>query len=158
MPDLFSHALGGYILLRPRWQAFLIPSIFMLGCIFPDMVRGPLLMITNLIKTAPEYSYPFLILHSPLPLLVQAWLVSWLFEKTIRRRVFLNLLAGIILHLVLDAGQKAYHISYLWYFPFSFENPINGLWWADDGFFVTAVFIMVAGSLFLIRRRHTPKR
>lgn len=153
MPDLFSHALSGYILLSPRWKGRMIPSVFMLGCILPDMIRGPFLMITNLIKIDPEFIYPLLILHSPLPLLTQAWLISWLFDNTLRWKVFLNLLAGITLHLVLDAGQKTYHISYLWFFPFSFENPINGLWWADDGLFITALFVTLAGIIFLIRER-----
>ena len=107
MPDLFCHALSGYVLLRPKWKKLFIPSVFLLGCIFPDLVRGPVLIFSNFFQIDKQYTFPLLILHSPLPLLFQAWLISQFFEYSIRLKIFKNLLAGIItdgdLRRVLDA-------------------------------------------------------
>ena len=129
--------------------------VFLLGCIYPDLVRGPLLMLNNALRMGDKYPFvvmSFGVLHSPIPLLVQAWLLAQFFEESIRLRILLNLLAGITLHLLLDAGQRAYHISYLWLFPFSFENPIRGLWWADQGVFLTIGFMAAAIVVYLVRR------
>jgi len=91
------------------------------------------------------------VLHSPIPLFFQAWLVCLFFERDIRLRVFVSLLLGILLHLILDAGQRAYHTSYLWLFPFSFDNPIAGIWWSDDGSWLTVAAGVVAGVLLMQR-------
>lgn len=156
MPDLFVHSISGYILARPKWKKRMLPSIFVLGCIFPDLIRGPLLMIGNAIALPYELTFPFLILHSPVPLVIQSWLFSRFFEEKIRFRVFLNLTAGILVHLILDAGQKAYHISYLWLFPFSFKNPVPGLWWADDGLWITGCAMILGGVVSVFRKWRTP--
>lgn len=153
MPDLFTHTLCGYILLRPKWKRFFIPSIFLLGCILPDLVRGPVLIYSNFFHPDPQYTFPFLVLHAPVPLVFQAWLVSQFFEKRLRLSVFKNLMTGILVHLLLDAGQKAYHISYLWFYPFSFANPVNGLWWADNGHIVTLIVIISSSCVYWVRKK-----
>ena len=86
-------------------KVFFLTSL-MLGCLFPDLIRGPLLMITNALPFKPDfaYTYPLLILHSPVPLFLQAWLFSQFFEKDLRKPVFLNFLSGILVHLILDSG------------------------------------------------------
>ncbi|MCP4952555.1 MAG: hypothetical protein GY922_12005, partial [Proteobacteria bacterium] len=140
----------------------LIPSIVLLGCIFPDLIRGPLLLAGNLhsslgVKFIPsEVAFVLKIFHSPIPLALQAWLFCFLFEREIRWRVLVSLSLGILLHLLLDAGQRAYHISYLWLFPFSFENPIKGIWWSDEGLWITAISALVAVTL-LCRKWLAPR-
>ena len=159
MPDLIVHAVSGYLLSSKNWRNRCLPSIFLLGCIFPDLIRGPILIISNLsavldMNFASQKDVISLqILHSPFPLLVQVWLVSYLFEEKLRGKVFFNFLSGVVLHLLLDAGQRSYHISYLWLFPFSFSNPINGLWWADDSTWLTLSALFLGGFVFLLRYR-----
>ena len=150
MPDLLTHTISGYLVMRPAWRRFFLPSIFLVGCIYPDLIRGPSLVLTSL----AEFDMPWSIriLHSPAPLLIQTWLVSLLFEAEIRKKVFCNLLAGISLHLLLDGCQKAYELSYLWLFPFSFNNPISGIWWADDDLWLTLTMVVLGLGIFFYRR------
>ncbi|MCP4953788.1 MAG: hypothetical protein GY922_18275 [Proteobacteria bacterium] len=117
------------------------------------MIRGPLLLVANLQNSleirliSNEAIIALQIFHSPIPLVLQAWLFSFLFERELRWRVFVSFFLGILLHLLLDAGQRAYHISYLWLFPFSFENPIEGLWFSDEGLWITIASALVAVML-----------
>lgn len=160
MPDLLVHTIAGYIVMPKKRRSWFLPSIFLLGCIFPDLVRGPVLVFHTMLNAygissiAQQDLVSFYILHSPIPLLFQAWLVSFLFEKNLRKKVFINFISGITLHLLLDACQRAYHISYLWLFPFSFDNPIHGLWWADDGIWLTLMALFLGGIMLLLQHRN----
>jgi membrane-bound metal-dependent hydrolase YbcI (DUF457 family) len=157
MPDLLVHGVLGYLIVTLKPTRYVLASIFLLGCIFPDMIRGPVLVLTNLQHSigvkiiSPDLIIALQVLHSPIPLFLQAWLVCLFFERDIRSRVFVSLLLGILLHLILDAGQRAYQISYLWLFPFSFDNPIAGIWWSDDGIWLTVAAGVVAGVLLMQR-------
>ena len=161
MPDLLVHATVGYLIVFRKRSKNFIPSIFLLGCIFPDMSRGPVLVVANLQNSMdfkiipPDLIISLQVLHSPVPLFFQAWFVCLFFERDIRSRVFVSLLLGILLHLILDAGQRAYQISYLWFFPFSFDNPIAGIWWSDEGIWLTVAAGVIAGLLFMQRRLKT---
>jgi len=157
VPDLLVHGVLGYLIVVLKPTRYLLASIFLLGCIFPDLIRGPVLVIANLqhsmgVETiSSDLIIALQVLHSPIPLFFQAWLVCLFFERDIRLRVFVSLLLGILLHLILDAGQRAYHTSYLWLFPFSFDNPIAGIWWSDDGSWLTVAAGVVAGVLLMQR-------
>ena len=161
MPDLVVHTIAGYIVMSKKRRSWFLPSVFLLGCIFPDLVRGPVLVFQNMLSAygirppSQQDLVSLHILHSPIPLLFQAWLVSFLFEKKLRKKLFLNFSGGITLHLLLDACQRAYHISYLWLFPFSFDNPIHGLWWADDGIWITPIALFLGIIVLLVRNRNT---
>ena len=162
MPDLLVHATVGYLIVFRNRSKNFIPSIFLLGCIFPDMSRGPVLVVANLQNSmdfkiiSSDLIIALQVLHSPIPLFFQAWLFCLFFKCDIRLRVFVSLLLGVFLHLILDAGQRAYQISYLWFFPFSFDNPIAGIWWSDEGIWLTVVAGVIAG-LLLMRRRLKPR-
>ncbi len=157
MPDLLVHGVLGYLIVVLKPTRYVVVSIFLLGCIFPDLIRGPVLVLANLQHSigvkiiSPELIIALQGLHSPIPLFLQAWLVCLFFERDIRSRVFVSLLLGILLHLILDAGQRVYHTSYLWLFPFSFDNPIAGIWWSDDGIWLTVAAGLVAGVLLMQR-------
>jgi len=157
VPDLLVHGVLGYLIVVLKPTRYVLASIFLLGCIFPDLIRGPVLVLVNLQHSmgvkiiSPDLIIALQVLHSPIPLFFQAWLVCLFFERDIRSRVFVSLLLGILLHLILDAGQRAYQISYLWLFPFSFDNPISGIWWSDDGIWLTVAAGVVAGVLLIQR-------
>tara|TARA_B100000315_G_C14245840_1_gene437382 strand:- start:93 stop:590 length:498 start_codon:yes stop_codon:yes gene_type:complete len=157
MPDLIVHSVAGYLLIPLRWRSKVLLSAFLLGCIFPDLVRGPLLILSNLsvmldIQPFRVSDLPSIqILHSPIPLLIQAWLFSFMFKKGLRLKIFLNFFSGIALHLLLDAGQRAYHLSYFWLFPFSFDNPVRGIWWSDDSLWLTLSFGFMGALVFTYR-------
>jgi membrane-bound metal-dependent hydrolase YbcI (DUF457 family) len=162
MPDLLVHATVGYLVVFRDKHKYLIPSIVLLGCIFPDLIRGPLLLVANLQNSleirliSNEAIIALQIFHSPIPLALQVWLFCFLFDRELRWRVFVSFFLGILLHLLLDAGQRAYHISYLWLFPFSFENPIEGLWFSDEGLWITIASALVAVTL-LCRKWLAPR-
>jgi len=161
MPDLLVHATVGYLIVLRNHSRYVIPSILLLGCIFPDLIRGPILVAANLQGSmgaqsmSPDLVVALQVFHSPVPLLIQAWLFCLFFERDLRWRVFASFSLGIFLHLLLDAGQRAYQISYLWLFPFSFENPIAGLWWSDEALPITIISGLVAALLLFRRRLNT---
>ena len=149
MPDLFVHTVSGYLVMRPKWRKFFLPSVFLLGCVYPDLIRGPYLLLSNMFQMNDIFAIR--VLHSPVPLLVQTWLLSLLFESEIRKKVFYNLLTGTALHLLLDGCQKTYGLHF-WLFPFSFDNPISGIWWADDDLWLTLGVVLIGLGVFLHRR------
>ena len=164
MPDLLVHATIGYLFVFRNHTRYVIASIFLLGCIFPDLIRGPLLLMANVQRSmgiqiiSPDLIIALQIFHSPVPLLIQAWLFCLFFERDLRWRVFVSFSLGIFLHLLLDAGQRAYQISYLWLFPFSFENPVAGLWWSDEGLWLTVACGLIAAILLVQRYLSTRSR
>ena len=94
-----------------------------------------------------------MILHSPVLVFFQALLLSQLFAKGTKCKIFGNLLLGAATHLILDAGQRAFHYSYVWLFPFSLQNPIKGIWWYDEGGLVQVGMIFIGVVVWFIRRR-----
>ena len=164
MPDLLVHATVGYLFVFRNHTRYVIASVFLLGCIFPDLIRGPLLVVGNVQRSMgiriipPDLAIALQIFHSPVSLLIQAWLFCLFFERNLRWRVFVSLVLGISLHLLLDAGQRAYHLSYFWLFPFSFGNPVTGLWWSDEGLWLTVISGLIATILLVQRHLSTRSR
>ncbi len=96
MPDLLVHAtVGCLVVFRDKYK-YLIPSIVLLGCIFPDLIRGPLLLAGNLESSlgikliSSEVAFILKLFHSPIPLALQVWLFCFLFERELRLKVFVS--------------------------------------------------------------------
>ena len=74
MPDLLVHGVLGYLIIVLKPTRYVIASIFLLGCIFPDLIRGPLLVLANLQHSmgvkiiSPDLIISLQVLHSPVPL------------------------------------------------------------------------------------------
>lgn len=142
MSDAIGHLAFGNIFLKffgKNWNA----PLFFFGSIFPDFSRASGIIFTKLVNPLPEVYLSFMLFHTPIGLLITVLAMSALFEKSIRKMAFFSLLLGVMTHLLLDAGQKAFHHSYLWLYPFSAYNPIKGLWWADESYSITLFLVLV---------------
>jgi hypothetical protein len=149
MPDLGTHVMMGYWLRRfvfLKSNGYL--SIFLLGCILPDMIfkTGEVLLPHDIYWLLKSY-------HSPFSLLFQCIGISLLFSGKIRLAVFNSLIAGVVSHLFLDSLQS--HLTngvYFWLFPFS-----NWTW--EFGLFPVHIWpYLLAGSIMLVLFSHLLQR
>ncbi|NQT27217.1 hypothetical protein HQ585_17815 [candidate division KSB1 bacterium] len=135
MPDLITHVAISHLIKRP-WDrahpgthanAFCI--LFYFGTILPDITSRALnIAFPSTLKWT-------LALHTPAGTLLCCIILTLLFESSIRKRAFLNLMGGASLHYLLDTFQYATTPVFFWGFPFS---------WADS-----SLHILDAGDIVL---------
>jgi len=122
MPDLITHIAISHLCRRPFEKAGTIsPSlpfrtIFYLGTLLPDLLSRPFIIIF------PATFHWVTVFHTPAGFLVVSLLISSLFHVDIRRRIFINLSAGGLLHFFLDSLQKQVLDNDFWLFPFSWKT------------------------------------
>lgn len=124
MPDVLTHLATGHWLGRlltarstdpARARALLWGTLA--GSALPDLAtRAPNLLLGRLVPGLGSILHP---LHAPLPYAILALLVARGFVDRDRRAVLSGLLAGGLLHLVLDLGQCNLRPGYTLLFPFS---------------------------------------
>jgi hypothetical protein len=120
MPDLFAHFSSAYLPSRyhklQRYDALLA-----LGAVLPDLVsRIPIIIFVRWLDLPIVYF--FRALHTPIGMILVCYLLSFLFERSIRFKSFLSLAIGSFLHLVLDLMQQQFFEGiYLPFIPFSMK-------------------------------------
>lgn len=146
MPDLATHVAAAYLLRMPL-RISRYSAIFFLGTILPDILTRPFYI---LFPDTYWFVYP---LHTPYILILVCLLISHFFENTIRRSVFISLVAGVFLHFSLDLFQKHLIGVNYWLFPFSDLNIEIPLFWQDDSIYVLP-FLLIAVFLAGIFQSH----
>ena len=143
MPDLATHVLSGFFVIRPRSYR----ELFFIGLVLPDVLgRFPMLFYKNSYwAIAPG--------HTPVGVLLASYLVSFLFEPALRRTVFKNLLLGASVHLFLDLLQRHVSPAYYWFFPFSWKTFEIPLFWPDQSIYAVPFIVLALGLFRLLRRR-----
>ena len=147
MPDLATHAIGGYLVYLGATKTFRKPAdravsaAFVLGNILPDITTRPAFLLFP--KT---YEFVFS-LHTPiLMLLFTILLVSFLKEE-IRLKAGGWIFAGSLLHIFLDHLQIHVAPATYWLFPFSSNSTSLGLFGVDDSMIILpylfAIFLVV---------------
>jgi len=127
MPDLVTHLAAGYIAALPFWKRTQSRILFFFGTILPDLATRPL---NILVPSSGRFTEP---LHTPLGYALLCWLLAQLFDRRrTRHDAFTALLAGGLLHFVLDALQRHVAGGYIWLFPFSTASSPWGLFWPDE--------------------------
>jgi len=145
MPDLVTHLCSAQFARRGLFGRFF--PLFTLGVILPDILSRPVHILF-------PSSYPFVQpLHSPAVCVLYCALIAILFVPALRRAAFACLLAGVVLHLVLDAFQKQLGPEYLWLFPFSWRSGCIGLFWPEHALFFLPITLAVTVLVTLRRRR-----
>lgn len=149
MAELLTHFAvghaGGKFLADER-----VRILFYLGNFLPDLVFKAVLygMMAD-----PWYCEPS---HSPLMLVVIAFLLAHCFEERWRARAFLALYIGSIFHIAIDAMKDYLGMGViLWAFPFSMDRVELGWVRPNEGLYVTAgaliLILLVEGGCRLAR-------
>lgn len=143
MPDLLTHVLAGHFITRPKSYR----ELFFVGLILPDLLgRLPMVFYKN--------SYWFVSPgHTPIGVLLGAYLITFLFEPAIRKTAFLNLVVGASIHLLLDLFQRHITDAYYWLFPFAWKSFEIPLFWPDQSLDALPYLLVAAGLFCLLKRK-----
>lgn len=150
MPDLATHLLAGCFTPRPRR----LRVIFFVGLALPDILgRMPMVF------WKPSYWFinPF---HTPIGVALAAYLIAFLFEPSLRPRVFGNLMAGSGIHLFLDLLQRHITPAYYWFFPFTWKTFEIPLFWPEQSIWALPFILVLAIAVAIGKkaRQGRPKR
>ena len=156
MPDAFTHIAIPTIFHKRIKKHFILP-VFLIGTVVPDYARHIFsLFIPPVFDTArTEF-------HTILGAIFMSVLLSTIFNKKIRKRVFISLLAGHLIHFVFDMMQIFLVSKFYLLFPLkiSFElglfSESQWLYVFIFSFVVSAIYWMI----YFIKKNpvFTPKR
>ena len=121
MPDLFAHFASAY--LPSRYQRLRqYDALLVFGAVLPDLLaRIPIIIFGRWLDLPVVYF--FRALHTPIGVILTCYLLSFLFERSVRFKSFLALTAGSFLHLVLDLMQQQFFEGvYIPLIPFSIKS------------------------------------
>ncbi len=157
MPDVLTHLATGHWLGRAltarstdpaRARALLWGTLA--GSALPDLAtRAPNQLLGRLVPELGSILHP---LHSPLPYAVLSALVARAFVEGHRRAVLGGLLAGGLLHLLLDLGQCNLKPGYTLFFPFSAQGFQVCLYFPESSVRYVGWFAAGSVALEVIRR------
>jgi membrane-bound metal-dependent hydrolase YbcI (DUF457 family) len=151
VPDLITHTAFAFFFSDKRYRNLFF---LLLGAILPDVTRFLFLF-------APDNHtvfWFFTALHSPVVLIVLAWLISYFFDEKIRYAAFSWIFFGVVSHLGLDLFQKHFGLfSYPWLFPFSLYGSSWGLFWPEAPLFIAPFLALAAVIFWLIRSKKLVK-
>ena len=121
MPDLFAHFASAYLPSRYK-RLCQYDALLVLGAILPDLLaRIPIIILVRWLELPVVYF--FRALHTPIVVILSCYMLSFLFERSIRFKSFLSLAAGSFLHLVLDLMQQQFFEGvYMPFVPFSIKT------------------------------------
>lgn len=148
MPDLLTHALFAHAAAR-RWRFVPAALVFIFGALLPDLVTRPWYIVF------PEMYWAAQPLHTPLGLAVLSAGLAGLFRAGERGRVFGLLMAGVAMHLAMDALQRHADHGYFLLFP-SWQTYHWGLWWPQQTIEALPVWLGLIAALeagLWVRRR-----
>lgn len=158
MADLVTHSALA-VLLKASTRGPMT-AVFVLGTVLPDLCsRVPAIALgyvhVHLVRLPALATHGWQPLHQPVGMLILAYLVAMMFQESVRRAVFANLVGGMALHLLVDMLQDHHGAGYLVGFPVwtgSFEFGWIGseatVWWAVP-------LAIAAWALTRMRRRAT---
>ena len=117
MPDLFTQILRRLPVL-----------MLVIGTVFPDILSRSILVL---------FPHSYLLywiaaaLHTPIAIILLAYIISLMFIKPERLPVFMSLILGSTLHFAFDMLQRHYVGGYMWLFPFTFMSFELPLFWPE---------------------------
>ncbi len=147
MPDLVTHVMAGYGLQRGLWPR--LSPWFLAGAVLPDILTRPFTIIW------PGSFWWTMPLHTPMGLLFVCAAIALVCKPGISGSVFLNLGAGVLVHLFLDLFQAHLAGSYYLLFPFSWRSVEVNLMWPETSLYLLPVWIAIGVWLGIreMRRR-----
>ncbi|MFT4979933.1 MAG: hypothetical protein ACI8S6_005845 [Myxococcota bacterium] len=155
MADLVTHAAVGVLVKAitrgPHAAAFIA------GNLLPDVLsRLPAMLCSgidqHIVRLPPLLLYGWNPLHMPAGMVLAAWLLSMLFDSSVRRGVFWNLLGGMAVHLGLDLLQSHLGVGYALLFPLSHQTHELGWIGSEDTVLIALPLALFAAVLWRRRR------
>jgi hypothetical protein len=143
MPDLITHFALNHLIKRflelktGSFSSIRIRTFFYLGTILPDVLTRPLYIAFSVNQ---DWTVA---IHTPLGLGLISIVISLFIEPGIRKRAFINLISGGILHLILDSFQQQVTGNNFWLFPFSYHNFGFNIFRAGDLIPFTPLWIVI---------------
>ena len=121
MPDLFAHFSSAYLPSRHR-RLQQYDALLTLGAVLPDVLsRIPIIILVRWLELPVVYF--FHALHTPIGVILACYILSFLFDRSIRFKSFLSLTVGSFLHLVFDLMQQQFFKGvYMPFVPFSIKT------------------------------------
>ena len=153
MPDLFAHFASAY--LPSRYQRLRqYDALLVFGAVLPDLLaRIPIIIFVRWLELPVVYF--FLALHTPIGVILTCYLLSFLFERSIRFKSFLALTAGSFLHLVLDLMQQQFFEGvYIPFIPFSIKTVQWG-WFHYNASLLVFPLLLVLVLFFWFRDKRS---
>ena len=152
MPDLFTHFASAYLPSRHqrlrRYDALLV-----LGTILPDLLaRIPIIIFVRWLDLPVVYF--FRALHTPIGIILACYMLSFLFERSIRFKSFLSLAIGSCIHLVLDLMQQQFFEGvYMPFLPFSIKTVQWGWFHYNASLIIFPLFLSLVIFFWFRERR-----
>jgi len=137
MPDLITHTVAAYII---RKRSISTPDLllYLFGAMLPDLATRPFMIMF------PPTRYFFHTFHTPVAMMLIIYLISQLFEDSIKYRVMKLLSFGVLTHFFLDFFQASVGArGYSWFFPFTYWDLNFGLFWPEDSISVLPIVLGV---------------
>ena len=141
MPDLFAHFSSAYLPSRyPRLRQY--DSLLALGAVLPDLLaRIPIIIFVRWLDLPIVYF--FRALHTPIGVILACYVLSFIFERSVRFKSFLSLAIGASLHLVLDLMQQQFFGGvYTPFVPFSIKTVQWGWFHYNTSLLFFPVFLV----------------
>jgi hypothetical protein len=158
MPDLITHTAVAHLIRRPFESANTSNNpapmriLFLIGVMMPDLMSRPWYILSPAVH---DWVVAF---HTPAGMLAACAAASLLLERSLRRKAFLWLFSGAVLHFAVDSLQKQVSGNNFWLFPFSWKNFGIGLFWAGEAIpFVPVWLALVLGLELYFSTRSAKK-
>ena len=150
MPDLFAHFASGYLPATSR-PGVRFDALLVTGVVLPDILtRIPEILLDRFLGF--KVYHFFNALHTPAGFALFCYLLCLFFPERGRFVVFTTLLAGSMLHFILDLMQAQFHAGvYMPFFPFSIETLQWGLFHYNDSIYLFPILLIM--TLFKYRLR-----
>lgn len=163
MPELLTHVLVVYAALTAlSWRLDPIEApwvaLAMVGTILPDLAKLRFLLDARLLEAWLGLPFAWIAIHRLGGAVLLAAVGALLVQHRDRWPAFAFLLAGILIHLPLDALiQRANGLSppYLW--PLTWWHPPAGMVYLSQDIWPAMIALLVAGGIWYLDRHHTPR-
>jgi hypothetical protein len=143
MPDLLSHAASAYLVKNVKPQSALFGKRYfgmvLFGVFLPDIVaRGTMVLF-------PEWTLTAQFFHTPVACFLQTVLLSTLFIRKQRVRVFQALTLGWLLHQTFDLAQTNLGSGFYYVLWPLYDHPLRlGLFESSDWPWVALITVLMA--------------
>lgn len=157
MTDLLTHVLVAFALFTVASWRFGFDSryvsIGVVGTLLPDLSKIHLLVPATAVENALGIPFSWYPLHRIGGAVVVCTIAATFFRSDMRARATGFLLAGTVLHFLLDAGiKRANGVTPPYFYPFSWYQPPAGNLYLSSDVWPAVVALALAATVWLLDR------
>lgn len=159
MPDLVTHISVAFIVKALNRRP--MTPVFVAGTVLPDLLsRIPekaLLLCHEHVLELPRFVlYTPAVAHLPTGILVWSLALAFFFPEDVRLLAWWNLLAGALLHVLLDLTQAHLGSAYTLLFPFLYLKHLEVGWLGTETSLIAAPFLAALAAVLWWRCQRRP--